>query len=87
MDSAKTCQTLWFGLYHGPRILNDVTIKPHKVDYWCGKSQDPEFEEKQAAILGLYMEPPDNALVFTVDEKSQNTSFRHISTGIAIETW
>jgi len=53
------------------RILNEGIIKPHKVDYWCGKSPDPEFEEKQAAIIGLYMAPPENALVLTVDEKSQ----------------
>lgn len=53
------------------RILNEGEIKPHKVEYWCGKSLDPEFEEKQAAILGLYLDPPDNALVLSVDEKSQ----------------
>lgn len=53
------------------RILKAGAIKPHKVDYWCGKSTDPEFENKQAAILGLYLDPPDNALVLSVDEKSQ----------------
>lgn len=53
------------------RILNEGAIKPHKVEYWCGKSPDPEFEEKQAAIIGLYLDPPDNALVLCVDEKSQ----------------
>jgi transposase len=53
------------------RILNEGAIKPHKVKYWCGRSPDPEFEEKQAAILGLYLDPPDNALVLAVDEKSQ----------------
>lgn len=53
------------------RILQEATLKPHKVDYWCGKSPDPEFEEKQAAILGLYLSPPENALVLSVDEKSQ----------------
>ena len=52
-------------------ILHAGAIKPHKVEYWCGKSTDPEFEEKQAAILGLYLDPPDNALVLAVDEKSQ----------------
>lgn len=52
------------------RILNEGELKPHKVEYWCGKSPDPEFEEKQAAILGLYLEPPDNALVLAVDEKT-----------------
>ena len=52
------------------RILNEGVIKPHKVDHWCGKSPDPEFEEKQATIIGLYMAPPENALVLTVIEKS-----------------
>jgi transposase len=53
------------------RILTEGRLKPHKVEYWCGKSPDPEFEEKQAAIVGLYLDPPDNAVVLCVDEKSQ----------------
>lgn len=53
------------------RILNEGEVKPHKIHYWCGKSRDPEFEEKKAAIIGLYMNPPENALVLAVDEKSQ----------------
>jgi transposase len=53
------------------RILSEASLKPHKVDHWCGKSPDPEFSEKQAAILGLYLSPPENALVLSVDEKSQ----------------
>jgi len=52
-------------------ILSSGEIKPHRIDYWCGKSPDPEFEAKQAAIIGLYMNPPENALVLSVDEKSQ----------------
>jgi transposase len=53
------------------RILTQGELKPHKIEYWCWKSPDPEFEEKQAAILGLYLNPPENALVLCVDEKSQ----------------
>jgi putative transposase len=53
------------------RILSAGRLKPHKVEYWCGRSPDPEFEAKQAAILGLYLDPPQNALVLSVDEKSQ----------------
>ncbi|WP_374166917.1 IS630 family transposase [Arcticibacter sp. MXS-1] len=45
--------------------------KPHKIDYWCGKSPDPEFESKMLTIVGLYMNPPENALVLCVDEKTQ----------------
>ena len=53
------------------RILAEGKLKPHKTQYWCGRSPDPEFEAKQAAILGLYLNPPENALVLSVDEKSQ----------------
>ena len=53
------------------RILNEASLKPHKTEYWCGKSPDSEFSEKQAAIIGLYLSPPENALVISVDEKSQ----------------
>ena len=53
------------------RILTEAKVRPHKIDYWCGKSPDPEFEAKQAEIIGLYIDPPDNALVLAVDEKSQ----------------
>jgi transposase len=52
-------------------ILTAGRLKPHKTEYWCGKSPDPEFAEKRSAIVGLYLSPPENALVLCVDEKSQ----------------
>jgi len=53
------------------QILKKVALKPHKVEYWCGKSPDPEFESKMLSIVGLYMNPPEHAIVLCVDEKSQ----------------
>ena len=53
------------------RVLKSSKLKPHKTEYWCGKSTDPEFEEKMLIIVGLYLAPPDNALVLCVDEKTQ----------------
>jgi putative transposase len=53
------------------QILNQADLKPHKIEYWCGKTKDPEFEEKMINIVGLYMSPPENALVICVDEKTQ----------------
>lgn len=53
------------------QILAAADLKPHKVEYWCGKSTDPEFESKMVNIIGLYMNPPENALVLSVDEKTQ----------------
>lgn len=53
------------------RILKEADLKPHKTEYWCGKSTDPEFEQKLIDIVGLYLSPPKNALVLCVDEKTQ----------------
>jgi transposase len=53
------------------KILKEHDLKPHKVEYWCGKSTDPEFESKMLNIVGLYMNPPENAIVLCVDEKTQ----------------
>jgi transposase len=53
------------------KILQEHDLKPHKVEYWCGKSTDPEFESKMLNIVGLYMKPPENAIVLCIDEKTQ----------------
>lgn len=53
------------------QILKESDLKPHKIEYWCGKSPDPEFEAKMINIVGLYMDPPENAIVLCVDEKTQ----------------
>ena len=62
------------------RVLNAGDLKPHRTDYWCGRSPDPEFAAKQAAIVGLYLEPPSGALVLSVDEKSQIQAWRSAPT-------
>lgn len=53
------------------QILKKADLKPHKIEYWCGKSPDPEFEAKMINIVGLYLNPPENAIVLCVDEKTQ----------------
>jgi transposase len=52
------------------RILDDLDIKPHKVQGWLNRREDPEFWDRIEDICGLYLSPPDNALVFSVDEKT-----------------
>src|ERR1700740_1733331 len=44
-------------------------IQPHRLRGYMA-SDDPEFEEKAADIIGFYLKPPANAAVFCVDEKS-----------------
>ena len=51
------------------RVWRHFGIQPHRVRGYMA-SDDPEFEEKAADIIGLYLKPPVKAAVFCVDEKS-----------------
>lgn len=44
-------------------------LQPHRLEHYVA-SNDPDFETKAADIIGLYLKPPANAAVFSVDEKS-----------------
>jgi transposase len=50
-------------------VLSSESIQPHRFRYWKD-SNDPEFEPKMLAVVGLYMQPPQNAVVLSVDEKT-----------------
>jgi transposase len=52
------------------RIWRTFGLKPHAVQTWK-LSTDPQFVDKVRDVVGLYMSPPENALVLAVDEKSQ----------------
>ena len=52
------------------RIWKDFELKPHLSDGFK-LSTDPLFVEKVVDVVGLYHNPPENAVVFCVDEKSQ----------------
>ena len=52
------------------RIWNAFGLKPHKADTFK-LSTDPYFVEKVRDVVGLYMSPPENAIVLSIDEKSQ----------------
>ena len=51
------------------RIWSKTKLKPHRLDRYMA-SNDPAFEEKAADIIGLYLDPPQHAAVFCVDEKT-----------------
>ncbi len=44
-------------------------LKPHRLRGYMA-SDDPHFAKKAAAVIGLYLKPPPNAVVFCVDEKT-----------------
>ena len=52
------------------RIWHAFALQPHRVETFK-LSNDPQFIEKVRDIVGLYLNPPDRALVLCVDEKSQ----------------
>jgi len=51
------------------RIWAKHGIKPHRLEGYLA-SNDPQFETKAADVIGLYMNPPQHAAVFCVDEKT-----------------
>jgi transposase len=61
-----------FGISHTAvnSILQGQGIKPHMVKR-LKISTDKEFREKLEDVVGLYLNPPENSIVFCVDEKTQ----------------
>ena len=54
--------------HHIWRILHSHGIQLQRRRSWCS-STDPEFAPKAADIVGLYLDPPEGAVVLSVDEK------------------
>jgi transposase len=52
------------------RIWRAFELKPHRVDTFK-LSNDPQFIDKVRDVVGLYLDPPEHAMVLAVDEKSQ----------------
>jgi len=52
------------------RIWKAFGLKPHQIDTFK-LSNDPQFVDKVRDVVGLYLDPPEKALVLCVDEKSQ----------------
>lgn len=51
------------------RVWQQAGLKPHRLERYMA-SNDPDFETKAADIIGLYLNPPEHAAVFCVDEKT-----------------
>src|SRR5438132_1970549 len=63
------------------RIWHSHGLKPHRIETFK-ISNDPEFAEKLEDIVGLYLNPPEHALVLCVDEKSQIQALDHTQPGL-----
>ncbi len=58
------------------KVWRAAGLKPHLTSTF-NFSKDPNFADKVIDIIGLYMNPPDNAVVFSVDEKTQIQALDH----------
>ena len=66
------------------RVWRDVGLKPHLTAQFK-VSNDPAFEEKLRDIVGLYLSPPENAVVFCVDEKSSIQALDRTQPGLPMK--
>jgi transposase len=66
------------------RIWRAHGLKPHRIESFK-VSNDPHFAEKLEAIVGLYLNPPEHALVLSVDEKSQIQALDRTQPGLPLK--
>jgi transposase len=66
------------------RIWRKNGLKPHRVRQFK-LSNDPRFAEKLEDIVGLYLNPPEHALVFSADEKSQIQALDRTQPGLPLK--
>jgi len=66
------------------RVWRESGLKPHLVNSFK-VSNDPNFEEKLTDVVGLYMNPPENAVVFCVDEKSSIQALDRTQPGLPMK--
>ena len=70
LDDAPLAERFGIGKDTVARIWRDHELKPWKVETFK-LSNDPHFEEKLVDVVGLYLNPPERAVVFSFDEKTQ----------------
>ena len=66
------------------RIWQEHGLKPHRIETFK-LSNDPEFVEKLHDIVGLYLSPPEHALVLSCDEKSQIQALDRTQPGLPLK--
>lgn len=66
------------------RVWRTHGLKPHRVETFK-LSRDPHFQEKLEDIVELYLHPPQHALVFSVDEKSQIQALQRTQPGLPMK--
>ena len=68
-STRRLARRLGFNHMQVARAWARAGLKPHRVERYVA-SDDPDFESKALDVIGLYVNPPQHAIVFSVDEKS-----------------
>src|ERR1700731_1754200 len=68
-SSRKLARALGINHMMVARVWRRAGLKPHRLERYMA-SDDPDFERKAADVIGLYVNPPQHAAVFFVDEKT-----------------
>lgn len=68
-SSRKLAKALGINHMMVARVWKRAGLRPHRLDRYMA-SNDPDFESKAADVIGLYLDPPQHAVVFCVDEKT-----------------
>ena len=66
------------------RVWQSVGLKPH-LDKTFKVSNDPHFEAKLCDVVGLYLHPPDNAVVLCIDEKTSIQALDRTQPGLPLK--
>jgi transposase len=84
MTSRKMAAACGLSCTSVQRIWKAHELKPHLVKTFK-LSNDKQFAEKVRDIIGLYLDPPDKAVVFSVDEKSQIQALDRTQPGLPLK--
>ena len=83
-----SCRTLATAQGISKSTINNIwrshNIKPHLTKTFK-LSRDPKFLEKMTDVIGLYLNPPDKAIVLCVDEKSQIQALDRTQPGLPLK--
>jgi len=66
------------------RVWREAGLKPHLTKHFK-VSNDPDFESKLHDVVGLYLDPPERAVVFCVDEKSSIQALDRTQPGLPLK--
>jgi len=85
-STRRMAKALGIGATTVRKVWKQHGLKPHRIETFK-LSNDPQFEEKLVDVVGLYLNPPEHAIVLSVDEKSQIQALDRTQPGLPMKPW